>query len=147
MKRLRIVLFITVAALVGVFAAGRYAVRAQQPQQTAAAGEWRTYGGDLKSSKYSPLTQITADNFGTLKVAWRWKSADGFLSRTIPGRGEVWASSRVIFDELNKQNPKLWRDQQPPILGNLKATPLMVRGRLFINMPTSVGAAIDAKTG
>jgi len=147
MKRLRIVLFIAVTALVGALAAGRYAVRAQQPPQTAAAGEWRTYGGDLKSSKYSPLTQISADNFGTLKVAWRWKSADGFLSRTIPGRGEVWASSRVIFDELNKQNPKLWRDQQPPILGNFKATPLMVRGRLFINMPTSIGAAIDAKTG
>jgi quinoprotein glucose dehydrogenase len=146
MKRLRIVLFIAFAGLVGALAAGRHAVRAQQPPQTA-AGEWRSYGGDLKSSKYSPLTQITADNFGTLKVAWRWKSADAFLSRTIPGRGEVWASSRVIFDELNKQNPKLWRDQQPPILGNFKATPLMVRGRLFINMPTSVGAAIDAKTG
>jgi glucose dehydrogenase len=70
MKRLRIVLFLAFAGLVGVLAAGRYAVRAQQPPQTA-AGEWRSYGGDLKSSKYSPLTQITADNFGTLKVAWR----------------------------------------------------------------------------
>jgi quinoprotein glucose dehydrogenase len=146
MKRLRIVLCIAFAGLVGAVAAGRHNVRAQQPPQTA-AGEWRSYGGDLKSSKYSPLTQITADNFGTLKVAWRWKSADAFLSRTIPGRGEVWASSRVIFDELNKENPKLWRDQQAPILGNFKATPLMVRGRLFINMPTSVGAAIDAKSG
>ena len=147
MKRLRIVLFIIVAGLIGGIGIGRHSVRAQQPSQAAPAGEWRTYGGDLKSSKYSPLTQLTADNFATMKLAWRWKSADAFLSRTIPGRGEVWASSRVIFDSLNKENPKLWRDQQPPILGNFKATPLMVRGRLFINMPTSIGAAIDAKTG
>ena len=116
-------------------------------QQNAPAGEWRVYGGDLRSTKYSPLTQITADNFSTLKIAWRWKSADMFLSRTIPGRGEVWASSRVIFEQLNKENPTRWRDGQPPLLNNFKATPLMVRGRLFVNMPTSVGAAIDAKTG
>ena len=32
-------------------------------------------------------------------------------------------------------------------MANFKATPLMVRGRLFLNMPTSVGAAIDARTG
>src|SRR6187397_1592307 len=87
-------------------------------QQNAPAGEWRVYGSDLRSTKYSPLTQITADNFSTLKIAWRWKSADMFLSRTIPGRGEVWASSRVIFEQLNKENPTRWRDGQPPLLNN-----------------------------
>src|ERR1035437_8341290 len=37
-------------------------------------GEWPTYGGDLRSSKYSPLDQINADNFGKLEVAWRFKT-------------------------------------------------------------------------
>ena len=37
-------------------------------------GEWPTYGGDLRSSKYSPLDQINADNFSKLEVAWRFKT-------------------------------------------------------------------------
>ncbi len=37
-------------------------------------GEWRTYGGDLASRRYSPLDQINAGNFGTLEVAWRFKT-------------------------------------------------------------------------
>ena len=110
-------------------------------------GEWPTYGGDLGSTKYSPLDQITEENFGDLEIAWRWRSADGVLSVTTPGGGEWRAESRAIFDELNRRDPDRWRDGQPPTITNLKATPLMVGGRIFINLPTSAGAAIDARTG
>ncbi len=112
-----------------------------------ANGEWPTYGGDLGSTKYSPLEQINEENFGDLEIAWRWRSADGMPSVTTPGGGEWRADSRVIFDELNRRDPDRWRDGQPPTITNLKATPLMVDGRLFINLPTSAGAAIDARTG
>src|ERR1700676_4535870 len=37
-------------------------------------GEWRTYGGDLASTRYSPLDQINAENFNKLAVAWRFKT-------------------------------------------------------------------------
>src|SRR5512144_2963708 len=37
-------------------------------------GEWTTYGGDLASTRYSPLDQINKDNFSTLEVAWRLKT-------------------------------------------------------------------------
>ena len=37
-------------------------------------GEWPTYGGDLGNTKYSPLDQITAANFNSLEVAWRFKT-------------------------------------------------------------------------
>jgi quinoprotein glucose dehydrogenase len=37
--------------------------------------EWRTYGSDLGSSRYSPLDQINAANFNSLQVAWRFKTA------------------------------------------------------------------------
>src|SRR5688500_1418386 len=43
-------------------------------QAGAVRGEWRTYGGDLGHTRYAPLDQITADNFGTLEVAWRFKT-------------------------------------------------------------------------
>ena len=38
------------------------------------AGEWRTYGGDLGNTRYSPLAQIDASNFNKLEVAWRFKA-------------------------------------------------------------------------
>ena len=38
-------------------------------QPGATNGEWRSYAADTFSSKYSPLDQITANNFGDLEVA------------------------------------------------------------------------------
>jgi quinoprotein glucose dehydrogenase len=37
-------------------------------------GEWRTYGGDLGSTRYAPLDQINAGNFNKLQIAWRFKT-------------------------------------------------------------------------
>ena len=42
--------------------------------------EWRTYGGDLRSTRYMPLDQINRDNFSKLEVAWRLKT-DSFGPR------------------------------------------------------------------
>ena len=99
------------------------------------------------ASKYSPLAQITGANFASLRVAWRAPSPDARLSVTLPGGGEWSGPPREVFAELNRQDPRRWRDGDPPILGNFKATPLMVGGVLYLNTPTSVGAAIDAATG
>lgn len=120
---------------------------AQQPIASTATGEWPTYGADLANSKYSPLDQINAANFGSLKIAWRMKSPDGFLSMTLPDGTEWSADSKAIFDELNRIDPKRWRDGQPPFVQNYKVTPLMVGGTLYVNTPSSVGAAYDARTG
>ena len=43
-------------------------------QQGAKNGEWRTYGGDLGNTHYSPLDQISAANFNKLEIAWRFKT-------------------------------------------------------------------------
>jgi len=43
-------------------------------QSGAKNGEWRTYGGDLGNTHYSPLDQINANNFNKLEVAWRFKT-------------------------------------------------------------------------
>jgi quinoprotein glucose dehydrogenase len=42
--------------------------------QTTADGEWRTYGGDLRSTRYKPFAQIDRTNFSSLEVAWRFKT-------------------------------------------------------------------------
>ena len=43
-------------------------------QTGAKNGEWRAYGADLGNTHYSPLDQISAGNFNTLQVAWRFKT-------------------------------------------------------------------------
>ena len=43
-------------------------------QSGAKNGEWRSYGGDLGNTHYSPLDQINAGNFSKLQVAWRLKT-------------------------------------------------------------------------
>ena len=45
-------------------------------QSGAANGEWRTYGGDLGSTRYAPLDQIDGDNFDDLEVAWRFSTVN-----------------------------------------------------------------------
>jgi quinoprotein glucose dehydrogenase len=43
-------------------------------QHGAKGGEWRVYGGDFGSTKYSPLDQINRENVKDLKIVWRWKT-------------------------------------------------------------------------
>jgi len=40
-----------------------------------APGEWRYWGADAWSTRYSPLDQINASNFSQLQEAWRWNAA------------------------------------------------------------------------
>src|SRR2546425_3560453 len=37
-------------------------------------GEWRYWAADAWSTRYSPLDQINASNFGSLQVAWQWNA-------------------------------------------------------------------------
>ena len=93
-------------------------------QQGARNGEWRSYGGDLGSTKYSPLDQIDATNFGDLRLAWRWQSADGSLD----------------LEAIRQQVPRIQ-------MRMFQATPLMVEGVLYISTALHQVAAIDAATG
>src|SRR6266849_4791444 len=43
-------------------------------QPSTKNGEWPHYTADLKGTRYSPLDQINAGNFGKLEVAWRFKT-------------------------------------------------------------------------
>ncbi|HEX6215732.1 MAG TPA: hypothetical protein VFZ38_12960 [Vicinamibacterales bacterium] len=57
-----------VALLVGT------ATISMRGQWTPKLGEWPTYGGDLASTRYSPLDQINASNFSKLQLAFRFKT-------------------------------------------------------------------------
>jgi glucose dehydrogenase len=48
--------------------------RLAHAQPSSKAGEWPTYGADLANTRYRPLDQIDASNFGKLEVAWHFKT-------------------------------------------------------------------------
>ena len=110
-------------------------------------GEWRSYAGDIRGTKYSPLDQIDADNFADLEIAWEWTTVDHFVSRTTPGGGEWRAPLDTVVDSLVADTPDLYRPGHRPLATRLQATPLMVGGVLYFNTPLSQGVAVDAATG
>ncbi len=66
------------ATVAGLAAGGRQA--ATPAAVTPMAGQWRTYSGTLAGTRYSSLDQINAANFGSLRVAWRFRT-DNFGPR------------------------------------------------------------------
>ncbi|MBX7117479.1 MAG: PQQ-binding-like beta-propeller repeat protein [Gemmatimonadaceae bacterium] len=81
-----------------------------------AFGEWRFWGGDAWSTRYSPLDQINARNFDSLTVAWQWNAGafgpDEYY-RTTPlyanGRLFTVASTRRVAMALDPETGEtLW---------------------------------------
>jgi quinoprotein glucose dehydrogenase len=82
-QRLTIRRTVGVVTLVGATLLSGFILRVNQSsavQGTAlvrgnAPGEWRFWGADAWSTRYSSLDQINASNFGQLQVAWQWSAA------------------------------------------------------------------------
>ncbi len=76
---------IGIAALLGLTTLGLLLVRPTRSSAVQGAqgtqlvrgnkpGEWRYWGGDAWSTRYSALDQINASNFNSLQVAWQWNA-------------------------------------------------------------------------
>jgi quinoprotein glucose dehydrogenase len=89
-------------------------------QRGAQNGEWRSYGGDAGSTKYSPLDAIDETNVQNLQVVWRWESVDY---------------------ERQAEDPELTFNNV------LLATPLKVGNALYTSTNLGQAAAIDPVTG
>ncbi len=77
-----------VLAMAGVLLLG-WSHPAQSQRKGTENGEWRYWGGDEGSSRYSPLDQVNAENVANLEVVWRWKAANygpapDFIYRATP---------------------------------------------------------------
>ena len=137
-------------ALIGcIVAATGLSVVPAAAQYGATNGEWRSYGGDVGSTKYSPLDQITKDNFEDLEIAWRWQSVDTHLAKR-EGGGSWLGLAQQVFEALAQEDPERWEtDLYSPRPGTslLIATPLMIDGILYLSTPLYQAAAVDARTG
>ena len=87
--------------------------------QSAADTEWRHFGHDGANTKYSPLDQITPENFPDLEIAWRWRSIETEVTRE--------------------------RENIRP--GPFKSVSLMVGGLVYLSTSLGQVAALDAGTG
>jgi quinoprotein glucose dehydrogenase len=108
---------LTLMLAAGLGVAVAVAQRSQAP--SLASEEWRYYGADAASTKYSPLTQITRANVNSLEIAWRWSSADNAIVKATP-------------------------TVRP---GGYQDTPIMVNGVLYTTTSLGVYVAIDPGTG
>jgi quinoprotein glucose dehydrogenase len=132
-----------------------------------APGEWRYWGADAWSSRYSPLEQINAANFESLQEAWQWNSQpfgpDEYY-RTTPlyanGRLFTVATTRRIaaaIDPENGQTLWMWRldegirwqkaPRQFAGRGLAYWTDGSARERVIVLTPGYHMASIDAATG
>ncbi|MFI5312130.1 MAG: PQQ-binding-like beta-propeller repeat protein [Gemmatimonadales bacterium] len=130
------------------------------------AGEWRYWGADAWSTRYSALDQINAQNFSSLKVAWQWNAAtDGEdeYYRTTPlyvnGRMYTVATTHRYVYGVNPSNgTTLWtykldegiRWQKAPRQFAGRGLAYWTDGsneRVIVVTPGYHLVSIDAKTG
>jgi quinoprotein glucose dehydrogenase len=84
------------------------------PRYDTANGEWRTYGGDQKSLRYSPLHQIDAANFSRMQMAWSFaEPGDNNLQATpLMVNGVVYLTAGIKRSAIaldGRTGQLLWR--------------------------------------
>jgi quinoprotein glucose dehydrogenase len=140
--------------------------------QQGASYEWRFYGGDAGSTKYSTLDQVHAGNAAGLRVAWRWTSPDNEIAKanqvqpgsyedtplvangvmyTFTGLGVIAAINPGTGATLWQFDPETWKLGRPTNLGFLHRGLAYwsdgVTERLLAGTHDAYLIAIDAKTG
>ncbi len=134
----------------------------------AKAGEWTTYGGDLANTRYAPLDQINAGNFGELEVAWRFKTENlgprpeyNFESTPLMARGVLYSTAgtrRAVVALDAATGELLWmHSEHEGARGEAAPRQLSGRGlsywsdgreeRILYVTPGYRLIALDAKTG
>ena len=132
-------------------------------------GEWRNWGSDQWSTRYSSLDQINAQNFGDLEVAWLWRGdnyspegPDRLLRATpIYAEGKLFsvAGSRrtaIAIDpetgetlwSFREPETKRWRDSMRKNYGKGVAYDVVGgQGRIYLVTPAFFLWALDSETG
>ncbi|RIL01349.1 MAG: pyrroloquinoline quinone-dependent dehydrogenase [Proteobacteria bacterium] len=139
--------------------------------------DWPAYGGDAGGLKWSPLTQVTADNVGALEVAWTYRHGDvsdgsdgttrtSFNATPIVAGGTLYlctGRNRVIALDPETGAEKWTFDPKPRVTKLEGPYPRVCRGvahwtgdaaqsgacarRIFTGTVDSELIALDAETG
>jgi len=127
-------------------------------------GEWRYWGADAWSSRYSPLDQINASNFNALQIAWTWTpggSDEYFRSTPLYAAGRLYSvgtAQRAAYAIDPATGAQLWKwGMEEGIRFQKAPRPYSGRGlaywtdgqneRIILVTPGYHMVSIDAKTG
>ena len=129
---------------------------------SAAGPDWPHYGGGPEQTRYSPLTQITPANVGSLKVAWTYDTGDAFKGsemqcQPVVAHGVLYATSpklRVFALDAATGAPLKWsfdtsQDAKTPSRTRIRGLMYWERGderRIYFAARHWL-YALDAKTG
>jgi alcohol dehydrogenase (cytochrome c) len=91
------------------------------------AESWPTFHGDYSGRHYSTLDQINKSNVKSLSLAWTSRLNASLQGAIIGGKGAEPAQAAILNT-------------------NIKATPLLFNGMLYLSTPNNA-YAIDARTG
>jgi len=119
-----------ILALLGITAIGM-AMQADAQSRRAPAGvDWPSYGRDPGGRRYSPLTQITPANVDRLKVAWTYHMR--------PGQPVGGAAAANPETDMGRPRSRFITSE---------ATPIVVKGVMYLPTPYGRVVALDADTG
>ena len=156
-------------ALFGVFAVVVGLAIAGMPGSAQQKGEWPAITGGDTSTRYSPLDQINASNFNTLKMAWEWKGeVPNMELGDINGRGlpiymdgmlvTVSGPRRTVVGMDPATGKTIWAFQEPltprheySMRSNhgkgVAYTKINGKGAVLVTTPGFFLHALDIKTG
>ena len=132
------------------------------PANAPAPGDWPLPGRDAQGTRYSPLTQITADNVKDLRVAWTFSTgyARGFEGQPLVVDNTMYVVSpypNTVFalDLTKKGGPVKWVYKPPtaPASQGEACCDVVNRGasyadgKVVFNRLDDHTVAIDAATG
>lgn len=152
-SRIAVVTF-GVALVVSCLLAAVALAQTAQDLANPASADWPTYGRNLQMWRYSPLTQITADNVGTLRLSWSRTLNEVFKAEMSPveyngvlyvnSPDQIWA-----FDATN--GDQLWTDQvklDKNVSGTtMRGSPVVYEGNVYWTTGDGRLVSLDAKTG
>lgn len=100
------------------------------PAGAAASGDWQDYGRDTSNARFSPLTELTPGNVAGLHQAWVYHMRPpGTTAETMPGL------------------PENLRAKYATGFAPSEATPLVVKGVMYLPTPYGRVVALDSANG
>jgi quinoprotein glucose dehydrogenase len=132
------------------------------------SGEWRYWGGDAWSTRYSPIDQINGDNFSDLEQAWVWRGdnygpAVDYILRATPiyVGGQLFSvagQSRTVVSIDPETGETVWLYREPHTTRwerssrkshgkGVAYAEIDGRGVIYLVTPAFFMHALDAETG
>lgn len=144
------------------------AVPVQAQERGNPPGEWRYWGADAWSTRYSPIDQINAANFADLEMAWTWRGdnygptvdnilratptyIDGILYTVAGARRTVIAidpaTGETLWTFREPHTERFERSMRQNYGKGVAYDEVDGRGVVYVVTPAFFLHALDAKTG